>query len=78
MSKSVASAPSDEKLKVHFEQLLNLSKLEESEDIDLSDSPYIPVLDDKFLYFSSKQPIQSRRVFQTEQTYFSTLWRFSI
>ena len=39
--------PSDEQFKLHFEDLLNIDQ-RNSQDIDLTDSPYIPVLDNPF------------------------------
>ena len=42
-----SSVPSDEEFKMHFEQLLNPEELEETEMIDINDSPYIPILDDQ-------------------------------
>ena len=38
--------PSDGDFKLHFEQLLNPAGIEEGEPFDVSDSPYIPLLDD--------------------------------
>ena len=39
--------PEDRQFKVHFEDLLNTDQ-RNSEDTDLTDSPYIPVLDNPF------------------------------
>ena len=41
-----AIAPSDEEFKLHFENLLNPQSTEYEDVTDVSDSPFIPVLDD--------------------------------
>ena len=41
-----AEVPSDEAFRIHFEQLLNPPESQTEDLIDLSDSPYIPLLDD--------------------------------
>ena len=41
-----AEQPSDEEFKIHFEQLLNPPGNEDEEPLDVSDSPYVPLLDD--------------------------------
>ena len=38
--------PSDEDFKIHFEQLLNPPQSENEDPVDVSDAPYIPLLDD--------------------------------
>ena len=43
---SSSTSPSDEEFRVHFEDLLNPNIGENANNIDLSDSPTIPVLDD--------------------------------
>ena len=40
--------PNDNQFKVHFEELLNPSINSEEENFDVSDAPYIPILDDPF------------------------------
>ena len=47
LDEKVFDTPSDAEFKVHFEDLLNPESLEQSEIIDTTDSPYIPVLDDE-------------------------------
>ena len=47
MNETVSVAPTDGEFKRHFEDLLNPDQLEHSELIDVSDAPYIPLLDDK-------------------------------
>ena len=41
-----ADSPTDLEFKQHFEQLLNPKESENEESLDVSDAPYIPVLDD--------------------------------
>ena len=43
---SSSISPSDEEFRVHFEDLLNPDTGDNTDDIDVSDSPIIPVLDD--------------------------------
>ena len=47
IDETVAPVPTDGEFKSHFENLLNPDKKEHSDIIDVSDAPYIPVLDDK-------------------------------
>ena len=48
IEKCSSVAPSDEEFRVHFEDLLNPANVENSCEIDVSDSPFIPILDDPF------------------------------
>ena len=43
---SSSVAPSDEEFRVHFEDLLNPANIENSCEVDVSDSPFISILDD--------------------------------
>ena len=45
IDETVVDVPSDEEFRLHFESLLNPQSTED-EDVDVSDLPYIPVLDD--------------------------------
>ena len=58
--------PSDEEFKVHFEELLNPDALEQSEVIDVSESPYIPILDDEI---SVQEVIESASSFSENKSY---------
>ena len=62
----VSSAPSDEEFKIHFEELLNPESLEESDVIDVGDSPYIPILDDEI---TVREVVESASTFSENKSY---------
>ena len=66
LDEAIASAPSDEEFKMHFEELLNPDMLDESAIIDVSDSPYIPILDDEI---SEQEVAESASSFNENKSY---------
>ena len=66
LDEEVSSSPTDEEFKIHFEELLNPENLEESEIIDVSDSPYIPILDDAI---TEQEVVESASSFSDNKSY---------